>query len=562
MTADKRKGNPVVFVVLLISVAVIGMTFSLVWPFIDPILKNTVFAPPWRKKMNDAIRAQKAGVEQLAKMKQAVDECEQDRSARPLDRAVMHREYGYAIYEWDRCEQDKLDESASQLEKARDAARQLNNASLLCHTDVDLGWLEIARHDMKTSYQPSMDEALEAEKLIPQFTAGSAQAAREWQANIARLQAGLHTARQEYSQAEPLYEKALNLFHKTFKNLVPRVLSEYFVCEVLKGKSDKLLPILMCDPNGPFDFSKPPTTDEPDSAVLDRIFGSGGNFGPFDPQLYDRHLQQLLAEKKFDKLEEIAARLRKSKQEIGTGYWVLDDFYSGLEFDKARKYAHDETYISDLDEWLKEKPHSATPAVIKANYLIGKAWEARGDGYANTVSNEGWAKFNGYLAEARKVLEAHKENGQCPEWYTTMQTVALGQGWKRQEVDPLIADGLKHWPDFQLIYLNMTYYLLPRWHGKGDQWVKWITDRCDRLPGEKGDRLYARAVLYLDYFSDKIFDEFKSLSLERFERGARVLLREFPHSYGLRIKLMRIYLKTDQLEKAKHVFDNYSRTPR
>lgn len=96
---------------------------------------------------------------------------------------------------------------------------------------------------------------------------------------------------------------------------------------------------------------------------------------------------------------------------------------------------------------------------------IDEAWKARGGGWANTVTPEGWKGFEDHLAKARAALtQAWKLHPQRPLAPCLMITVAMGDSdademriWFDRTVEGQI--------DLQSAWNRMQTGLLPRWHG-------------------------------------------------------------------------------------------------
>jgi hypothetical protein len=69
-------------------------------------------------------------------------------------------------------------------------------------------------------------------------------------------------------------------------------------------------------------------------------------------------------------------------------------------------------------------------------------WKARGTGTAGKVTADGWKVFNDRLQQAREILEeAETLPTKDPQLYTSLQWVAMAQGWSRSQVDVLLEQG-------------------------------------------------------------------------------------------------------------------------
>src|SRR5207247_7634526 len=126
-------------------------------------------------------------------------------------------------------------------------------------------------------------------------------------------------------------------------------------------------------------------------------------------------------------------------------------------------------------------PQSITEPVVRARAWTDYAWDARGGGYAYTVTKEGGRQFQLRMSRAREILEeAARLPVRCPNWYGVMQEVALAQGWDREEYSHLLSEAAKAEPNYYYYYANAARFLLPRWYGRPGVW--------ERLAGEAAKR--------------------------------------------------------------------------
>jgi len=103
--------------------------------------------------------------------------------------------------------------------------------------------------------------------------------------------------------------------------------------------------------------------------------------------------------------------------------------------------------------------------VLEGENQITEAWRARGNGYANGVSAEGWRGFHEHLAEARKnFIEAWKLRPDLPLAPDRMMTVSLGDSdlaEMRLWFDRTVAVQV----DYPDAWSEMRWGLRPRWNG-------------------------------------------------------------------------------------------------
>ena len=126
--------------------------------------------------------------------------------------------------------------------------------------------------------------------------------------------------------------------------------------------------------------------------------------------------------------------------------------------------------ISEQDRAFNEvDPQNPVKQELDGDYFINAAWCARGSGYANTVSDQGWDLFRHRLAAAATILEPlydlyPKEVNICK----AMMTVELGQGQGRDRMELWFHRGIQADPDDYGLYKSKEWYLLPRWYGSVD----------------------------------------------------------------------------------------------
>ena len=58
------------------------------------------------------------------------------------------------------------------------------------------------------------------------------------------------------------------------------------------------------------------------------------------------------------------------------------------------------THLARLEKWRAQYPQSITVYTTLAATYVNYAWQARGNGYANTVTDEGWQLFRDRIHQA------------------------------------------------------------------------------------------------------------------------------------------------------------------
>jgi hypothetical protein len=118
-------------------------------------------------------------------------------------------------------------------------------------------------------------------------------------------------------------------------------------------------------------------------------------------------------------------------------------------------------------------PDSPTPLVFEGTFYINYAWDARGYGYADTVTADGAAKMKERLDLASDALvKAWNMAPDRPEAATQMITVELGQGKGRDVMEMWFARAMSANPNNKAACEAKLYYLLPKWYGSADDAIQ------------------------------------------------------------------------------------------
>jgi hypothetical protein len=117
-------------------------------------------------------------------------------------------------------------------------------------------------------------------------------------------------------------------------------------------------------------------------------------------------------------------------------------------------------------ELEKAAPNSTVLYTFQGRFYVSYAWDARGGGWANTVTEDGWRVFGQRLTQAETALEkAWQLDNSNTDAATTMITVELGQGKGRQRMETWHSRAMTADPDNYTACSNKVYYLEPKWHG-------------------------------------------------------------------------------------------------
>jgi hypothetical protein len=199
----------------------------------------------------------------------------------------------------------------------------------------------------------------------------------------------------------------------------------------------------------------------------------------------------MLKEEQFAELEKIAGEARHEKLKFYQDDTYLEQFYRRLDI---RDDANDQAWAAHLqllEKWAKARPDSPTPLVALGNFYESYAWKARGSGYANTVTDEGWRLFRARLERGKSYLDAaSRMSEQDPEGYRAAIVIAMGLSKSKEEVDAIFKKGIAADRNYLPLYYAKAYYLLPRWMGEPGDWERFAAEAADARGGDEGDMLY------------------------------------------------------------------------
>jgi tetratricopeptide (TPR) repeat protein len=245
----------------------------------------------------------------------------------------------------------------------------------------------------------------------------------------------------------------------------------------------------------------------------------------------------LFAAGEYDKLGELAATFRSSKERYADGVWKLASVYNGLMPPEQASDEEWEARLLAIGRWAVARPDSITARVAWANLLVGYAWKARGSGKAETVSPKGWRLFTQRLVEAGKVLkEAKTLKEKCPFFWTVQFIDTLGLHASRAQFDAMFDEAIKFEPDCETYHFRRAIYLLPRWYGSEGEWQSDLAKSAEKVGGEKGDMLYAQVIwnMHQRYGVDPFLDG--TVSWARLDRGFDRIEKSYPNVLAVKIE--------------------------
>lgn len=242
-------------------------------------------------------------------------------------------------------------------------------------------------------------------------------------------------------------------------------------------------------------------------------------------------VQSLYAEKNFKGLDELFEQWSKGEDRYPDGRWRLIMFAEGLarRFNAWKNWGED---LKRIQAWQQASPESFAAKFAEVVYWRNYAWFARGTGFANTVSPEGWALFRERMGFADKVLESLRPRAKnYPAWYPTAIFVKLDKSDIDAATD-LFKEGVKLFPEYHAIYFAMSRAMEPRWGGSPEAYEHFANEAATIAKSFEGEGMYLRLFWTVD---NSIGVPFRSRSDDipswpKLKKGIERLVAKYPSS--------------------------------
>ncbi len=245
-----------------------------------------------------------------------------------------------------------------------------------------------------------------------------------------------------------------------------------------------------------------------------------------DDRAIEESARSLIEKRDYAGLEKLANSIRLKQLVDSSGYLRIHHLYDACGLDNL---SEDETEkrISNVRLWVQKYPQSPTARIALATILIDYAWQARGTGYSNTVSREGWKLFEQRLKDAWAQLESVKKRP--ADWYRWALKVGLGQSWSNERYDQVYNECRKRFPKLDEVIWARANRLLPKWHGKLGDSEALLNAELRKRSGADADVFYAQTVLFMTDISN-----LESFDWQRMRRGFEEIIRRYPRDGGMK----------------------------
>lgn len=181
-----------------------------------------------------------------------------------------------------------------------------------------------------------------------------------------------------------------------------------------------------------------------------------------------RRVDSLLANQNFDLIERGGKEVGLSKAQFPSGDYVFEAW--SLAFDAFFHYASSDFGAKVIKEWIAHSGREGFATLAEAYTVYGQAWNARGGGYSNTVSPEGWKLYHERLDAAYAVLgSASEEIRRSGPWQVLNVRLVFENPSLHSQRLTALKSAVSLWPDSLLVYGEPMRFSHPRWGGSFEE---------------------------------------------------------------------------------------------
>lgn len=240
----------------------------------------------------------------------------------------------------------------------------------------------------------------------------------------------------------------------------------------------------------------------------------------------------LLSREQIDDLDHLLDDWNNPSERLADGRWKLVMFDRALAgqiaiiADRNKAYQH-------IRQWREKKPTSRTAAFVEALYWYGYAWDARGSGYANSVTPEGWQLFEQRLKKAEAVLiESESYASSNPLWGNIYLRVGNSLNWSKPKLLEFLHDQVSKNRDFEPFYFSTVNYLVPKWGGSWELIDAFVKDAVTETRDSRGNIMYALIYWKLAQDLDLQANLYSTTAANwaEMKQGFKDLIALYPHS--------------------------------
>ncbi|PQO46650.1 WD40 repeat domain-containing protein [Blastopirellula marina] len=186
------------------------------------------------------------------------------------------------------------------------------------------------------------------------------------------------------------------------------------------------------------------------------------------------------------------------------------------------------------EKWIEENPENCQfMRILMGRIYLAAGYRARGGGFANTVTEQGWKDFYQNMAKMWKVIEpVYDQEEVLAEAYVSAVIAGKNLQWERAAVNEYLRKAFAKSPNYHRTFAEEAVARLPRWGGAPGDTGEFAEKLANKIGGDDGDIMYAQIGRHLINFV-----KFENLptevgfSQERMVRGMMLLSERQSDTY-------------------------------
>lgn len=240
---------------------------------------------------------------------------------------------------------------------------------------------------------------------------------------------------------------------------------------------------------------------------------------------FSNEIQKLVDKRDFKGLDDRAKFYATNKERFIGGGWKVRSVGAVVRTIGDKSIPK---LIDFLEDWLKISPDSIFARSLLVTAHISYAWEARGNDFADKVSENNWRIFQERLENANLEFKRASElTERCHEFFESALELAKAQNWERKDYEKIFAEAVKYEASYQYFYTAKAINLMPRWGGKQGEWEKFASDVRESFGGGEGLKMYYLIVTEVSELKADDFFRENRVSWADTKEGFRLMATEY-----------------------------------
>ncbi|KAA5540746.1 hypothetical protein FYK55_20400 [Roseiconus nitratireducens] len=237
----------------------------------------------------------------------------------------------------------------------------------------------------------------------------------------------------------------------------------------------------------------------------------------FDDMERLHRLLRALPEDRFDRTpEQLYTSLIDG---VSNGWWRTLKQSEYEDGEAEQREAARET-LAAIEAWSAKE--STLGLCCRIRLHLNTAWDARGTGWANSVSAQDWQVFEDENMKAAALLRTLLQRDDVPVYsYEAAIPVARDTGKTYESVAALLESGLRRHPREFAWHQGMMSWKLEKWGGSRDGSAIYAASIADALGAPEGDFLYAQCIQSIQFHFGFPFFDYCGVQENRILSGVR-----------------------------------------